>query len=118
MRMNTGLGFLFAAAIGLAAVSARAEVDKKTERTWKSKCAACHGLTGNGDTDSGKKAAIGDYTKPEWQKGITDAAIKKAILEGIKREKGGVKQEMDAYKEKGLDEAAADNLVKLIRAFK
>ena len=31
------------------AASARAEVDKKTERTWKAKCASCHGAEGKGD---------------------------------------------------------------------
>ena len=118
MSRNHRLTALFAAVIGLAALGARAEVDKKTERTWKSKCASCHGTAGKGDTEMGKKLGIADYTKPEWQKGKTDADIKKAILDGINREKNGVKQEMDAYKEKGIDDAQADGLVKLIRGLK
>ena len=118
MSRNSRLTALFAAAIGLAALGARAEADKKIERIWKSKCASCHGIAGKGDTEMGKKLAIADYTKPEWQKGKTDADIKKAILEGVKREKGGIKQEMDAYKEKGIDDAQADGLVKLIRELK
>ena len=66
----------------------------------------------------GKKMAISDYTAAEWQKGKTDADLKKAILDGVKREKGGVKQEMDAYKEKGVDDAQATALVELIRGLK
>jgi mono/diheme cytochrome c family protein len=116
--MRNALSFLFAAVIGLSAFASSAQVDKKIERTWKSKCASCHGVTGNGDTETGKKSAISDFTKPEWQKAMTDAVIKKAILEGVKREKKGVQQEMDGYKEKGLDDAAADGLVKYVRGLK
>ena len=112
------LSFLFASAIALSSLASGAEVDKKTERTWKSKCASCHGLAGKGDTEMGKKFAIGDYTSADWQKSKTDADLKKAILDGVNRDKGGVKQEMDAYKEKGLDDAQADGLVKLIRGLK
>lgn len=113
--MRKSLSILFAAAIGLSALSARAEDPAKT---WKKKCASCHGADGKGATEMGKKMAVGDYTKPEWQKGISDADIKKAILDGVKREKGGVKQEMDGYKEKGIDAAAADALVKYVRGLK
>ena len=111
---------LFALAIGTLvsiATPARGEVDKKIERTWKSKCASCHGTAGKGDTEMGKKFGIADYTKPEWQKGKTDADIKKAILDGVNREKNGKKQEMDPYKEK-LDGPTVDALVALIRGLK
>ena len=118
MSRMSKLSFLFASAIALSSLAASAEADKKIERTWKSKCASCHGLTGKGDTEMGKKLAIGDYTTADWQKSKTDADLKKAILDGVNRDKGGVKQEMDAYKEKGIDDAAADGLVKLIRGLK
>jgi mono/diheme cytochrome c family protein len=84
-------------------------------KTWKAKCASCHGKDGNGTTtDQGKKMAVGDYTQAAWQKGIDDAAIKKAITEGVNREKNGKKQEMDGYKEK-LDAETVDALVKYVR---
>ena len=60
---------------------------------------------------------IRDYTSAEWQKGITDAQMKTAINDGLKREKNGKQQEMDGYKEK-LDGPAVDALVALIRGLK
>src|SRR5450432_2337948 len=78
---------------------ALAEVDKKTERTWKAKCASCHGADGKGQTDQGTKMGIADYTDPAWQKGKTDADLKKAITEGVNREKAGKKQEMEPFKD-------------------
>lgn len=101
----------------LVPLTARAEVDKKAERTWKAKCATCHGADGKGQTDSGKKMGIADYTDAAWQKSKTDADIKKAISDGINREKDGKKQEMEAYKEK-LDAAQIDGLVAFVHTLK
>lgn len=88
--------------------------DKKTERLWKAKCSACHGMDGKGQTEKGKKMQIGDMTSAEFQKG-SDDDFKKAINEGVKKEKDGVKKEMDPYKDevKGAD---LDNLVAHIRS--
>jgi mono/diheme cytochrome c family protein len=98
------------------AAPARGEVDKKIERTWKSKCASCHGADGAGQTDTGKKMGVRDYTSAEWQKSRTDAQLKEAILGGVNREVDGKKQEMDGYKGK-LDEQV-DGLVALVRGLK
>jgi mono/diheme cytochrome c family protein len=95
------------------AASARAEVDKKAERNWKAKCASCHGADGKAQTDQGKKMKIADMTSAEWQKGKTDAQLKNAIENGVK--KGDA--EMEGFKEK-LDPAAIDGLVAYIRTFK
>ena len=104
-----------AAALPLAA--AHAEVDKKTERTWKSKCASCHGVDGKGQTDTGKKMGVKDYSTADWQKSKTDAQLKEAILNGVAaREVDGKKQEMDGYKGKFDDQV--DGLVALIRGLK
>ena len=105
MRKIAGFVFLGVVA-GLSL--ARAEVDKKTERTWKSKCASCHGVDGKAATDQGKKFGIKDYTTAEFQKAHSDADLKKAIVEG----EG---QNMPAYKDLGEQ---ADQLVQLIRSFK
>ena len=78
------------AALPLAA--AHAEVDKKTERTWKAKCASCHGANGKGQTDQGKKMGIADYTAADRQK-------------------------MDPFKDK-LDAAQIDSLVGYVRSLK
>ncbi|HEY4882099.1 MAG TPA: c-type cytochrome [Myxococcales bacterium] len=105
----------FAAA--LVPLAGRAEADKKTERTWKAKCASCHGADGKGQTDLGQKMAIADYTDAAWQKGHSDADIKKAITEGVKREKDGKKQEMDGFKDR-LPEEQVELLVAYIRSLK
>ena len=99
--------------LSLIALSARAEVDKKTERTWKSKCASCHGADGKAATDQGKKMAIPDYSSAEFQKAKTDDQLKSAIAAGAKNDKGG---EMQGYKDT-LSGEEIDNLVKLVRSF-
>jgi mono/diheme cytochrome c family protein len=101
---------LIALVSALALVSAPAfAVDKKIERLWKSKCAACHGEAGKGDTDKGKQMKIADFTTADFQK-KTDADLKKAIEEGVKKEEGGVKKEMDPYKDE-LKPEQIDGLV-------
>ena len=105
------------AAALLVPLMARAETDKKTERTWKAKCASCHGVDGKGKTDQGEKMAVGDYTDAAWQKSKTDAELKGAISDGLKRDKAGKKQEMDAYKDK-LSAEEIDKLVAHVRALK
>ena len=103
-------GVTFAVAGALFALPARAEVDKKTERTWKAKCASCHGAEGAGDTDQGKKLNLKDYTKAEWQASKTDDQIKAAI-------ETGVPDKMDPYKGK-IDDEQIGKLIALIRSFK
>jgi mono/diheme cytochrome c family protein len=109
--MRTFLKVVFAGLI--CAASARAEADAKLVRTWKAKCASCHGADGKGDTETGKKAKISDFTKAEWQKSKTDEQLKSSIENGVKKEGA----EMDPYKDK-LDAAQIDGLVKHIRTLK
>ena len=97
----------------VSAASARAAVDKKTERTWKAKCASCHGGDGKGQTDQGQKMHLEDMTRPEWQKSKTDAQLKAAIENGIKKDAA----EMDPYKDK-LEPAQIDALVAYVRTLK
>ena len=108
MRMS----YLFILA-ALAAGSARAEADAKIVRTWKAKCASCHGVDGKGDTETGKKAKLPDFTKADWQKGKTDAQIKSAIENGAKKDGN----EMDPYKDK-LSPEQIDGLVAFVRTLK
>lgn len=104
--------FLAVLSLGLIALGAQAQVDKKTERTWKAKCASCHGADGKAATDQGKKAAIPDYSDASFQKSKTDEQLKTAIANGVKTDKG----EMEGYKDK-LSGEEIDNLVKLVRSF-
>jgi mono/diheme cytochrome c family protein len=108
------LGRFALVAVGLASSLALAQPDKKTERTWKAKCASCHGADGKAQTEQGKKMKTADITTAEWQKSFTDEQLKKAVLEGIKREKDGVKQEMDGYKD-SLKPEQVDALVQYMR---
>ncbi|HJZ85750.1 MAG TPA: cytochrome c [Polyangia bacterium] len=105
---------LVAFALLLLAPSARAQ-DKKAERTWKAKCASCHGEDGKAQTDQGKKMAVRDMTTPAWQKEFSDDQIRKAILDGIKTERDGKKKEMDPYKDK-LKPEQIDALIPYIRS--
>ncbi len=97
----------------LVAGSAHAEVDVKIVRTWKAKCASCHGVDGKADTETGKKAKLPDFTKADWQKGKTDAQIKSAIENGTKKDGN----EMDPYKDK-LSPEQIDGLVAYVRTLK
>lgn len=104
------------AAVALVSAAALGQADKKTERLWKAKCASCHGADGKAQTDLGKQMGVADYTTREWQKGRSDAQLKQAILDGVKWERGGKKQEMGGYKDT-LTPAQVDALVAHIRAF-
>jgi mono/diheme cytochrome c family protein len=96
------------------AAAAHAEANPKTARTWKAKCASCHGADGKGQTEQGKKMHIADMTSPEWQKSKTDAQLKTAIESGVKKEGGA---EMEGYKDK-LAPADIDALVAYVRTLK
>jgi len=109
--------WIAALAVALVPLVARPDVDKKTERTWKAKCASCHGVDGKGKTDQGQKMKIGDFADAAWQKAHSDSDIKKAISDGVKREKNGVVQEMDGYKD-SLSPEQIDQLVAYIRSLK
>jgi mono/diheme cytochrome c family protein len=88
------------------------EVDKKAERAWKSKCAACHGQTGKGDTEQGKKLKVEDMTAAAYA-AKKDDELQKAILDGVKTPNG----DMPGFKGELTPEQAAA-LVKYSRTFK
>lgn len=81
-------------------VAAQPAKDPKADRLWRAKCAGCHGEDGKGQTEQGQKMGIRDVTSAAWQKEFTDAQIQQAIVDGLKRDKGGKKQEMEPYKDK------------------
>lgn len=105
---------LIALAVFSLSFSAQA-ADKKIERLFGSKCGSCHGKDGKAQTEKGKKMAMRDIASPEFQK-VSDADMKKAILEGLKHEKDGVKQEMDGYKD-DIKPEEVDALVAYMREF-
>lgn len=87
--------------------------DGKAE--WKSgKCAKCHGDDGKGQTKIGKKKNISDMTTADWQKKVSDDAIRDAIKVGVDRVVDGKKQKMKPLKNATDDQVEA--LLKFIRS--
>ena len=101
----------------LVGATAFAQTDpKKVERAWKAKCSSCHGAAGKADTDKGQQMKIVDMTSAEFQ-AKKDDELRNAILNGVKKEKAGVKQEMDSFKG-DLTPEQVDALIAYIRTFK
>jgi mono/diheme cytochrome c family protein len=96
---------------------AHAEVDKKILRTWKAKCASCHGEDGKAATEQGRKMGVRDMTSADFWKDVTDAKMKDAIANGIKQTKNGKTQEMEPYKDK-LKPEDIDALIVYVKSFK
>lgn len=81
---------------------------------WDNNCASCHGADGKGQTKTGKKLKLRDYTDAKVQAGLKDEEMLKAVTEGVKMDG---KEKMKAFK----DELSADeikDLVAYIRKFK
>lgn len=112
---NAILSLGLSLALGGAALAA--PPDPATIRSWKGKCAACHGEDGKGKTPQGEKMKIADMTTAAWQKQFTDAQIKDTILKGFTRDKAGVKQEMKGLEGK-LKPEQVDALVAYVRGLK
>ena len=74
---------------------------------YKTKCAACHGPDGKGDTAVGKKLGVRDFASPEVQK-QSDDELAAIINDG--------KNKMPAYK-KSLKPEEVKALVAFIHAF-
>ena len=115
MNRSRLVASLVAASFLLSASVFAQEDPKKTERTWKAKCASCHGQTGKGDTEKGKQLKIEDMTTAAYQK-KTDDEMKNAIANGVHLEKDGAKQDMPAFKDLTPDQINA--LIGLVRSFK
>lgn len=98
--------FALIAGLAGAMLASAAEVDKKTERTWKAKCSSCHAVDGTGATEQGKKLGVKNYTDAGFHAKNTDDALKAAITKGQGKD-------MPAY-----PDVDADQLVALIRTFK
>lgn len=73
---------------------------------YKSKCSACHGADGKGDTPVGKKMGIRDLASPEAQK-MSDDELTAVIADG--------KDKMPSYK-KSLKPDQIKDLVGYIRS--
>ena len=76
---------------------------------YGSKCAKCHGRSGNGKTVRGKLDHARDLTDANWQNDVSDERLFNSISNGRKK--------MPAFK-KSLSEAQIDALVAYVRRLK
>lgn len=107
--MNRKLIQLTVAALALAAsslLSSPARAQDDAAALYKSKCAACHGADGTGNTAVGKSMKIRDFHSPDVQK-QTDAELTAMITDG--------KGAMPSYKGK-LTDPQIKEMVGYIRA--
>lgn len=101
--------------IALLAISLSRGSAAPAAENWENHCAKCHGADGKGQTKVGKKLNLRDYTDPAVQAKLTDVEMTKAIVEGLKDDKG--KERMKGYAEELSAEEIKD-LVAYIRKFK
>ncbi len=88
--------------------------EKKVARLWKTRCSACHGLDGRGQTETGLKLKLPDFTRASWQQKTTDAFIRDRVTNGISEERDGVKKEMPSFREEVTPEHL-DAIIALLR---
>ena len=69
---------------GVAAAQDAKLADSKT--LFESKCKACHGVDGKGDTTMRKRNGAKDYTDPKVQDALKDDVAFKSIKEGLKKD--------------------------------
>jgi mono/diheme cytochrome c family protein len=81
---------------------------------WKARCSTCHGLDGKGRTRTGKKWKIDDFTRPKWQKAMSDDEIRRTIEKGVRQKRTG-KVMMPAFGKK-LTPEEIDSLVGWVRS--
>jgi cytochrome c553 len=101
----TSAAFLIATGVATAAPAAD---------NWDNHCASCHGADGKGQTKTGKKLKLKDYTDAKVQAELKDADMIKATADGVMIDG---KEKMKGYKDK-LSADEIKDLVVYIRKFK
>ena len=81
---------------------------------WDNLCASCHGTDGKGQTKSGKKLKLRDYTDAKVQAELKDEEMCKAIADGVTIDG---KEKMKPFKDEISAEEIKD-LVAFIRTLK
>ena len=82
---------------------------------WENHCQKCHGTDGKGQTKSGKKLQVKDYTDAKVQTEMKDEEMTKVIAQGATDKAG--KERMKGYKD-DLSSDEINDLVAYIRKFK
>ncbi len=99
---------------GLLAAAVPAAFAADAKANWEEHCAKCHGAAGKGDTKTGQKLKVKDYSDAKVQAELKDDAMVEATLKGVVV---NGKERMKGYSDK-LSEEDAKALVALIRSFK
>lgn len=94
-----------------AAVTAPADGAKDN---WDKLCSKCHGADGRGQTNLGRRLGSRDYSDPQVQDALKDAAIVKAVKEGLKDKDGKLLMKPTV----GLSDDEVKGLVAYMRTFK
>lgn len=81
---------------------------------WTDHCAKCHGADGKGETKMGRKLGIRDLSDAKVQGAFDDAAIVKAVKEGIHDKEGKVTMKPI----EGLSDAEITALIPVVRGLK
>ena len=106
MTMNKFVRRLLIPATGILLTAWSMPLVAQDAAIYKTKCAACHGPDGKGDTAMGKKLGVRDFASPEVQK-QSDDELAAIINDG--------KNKMPAYK-KSLKPEEVKALVAFIHA--
>jgi mono/diheme cytochrome c family protein len=99
---------------GLLAATVPAMFAADAKANWEEHCQKCHGATGKGDTKTGQKLKVKDYSDAKVQAELKDDAMLDATLKGVTV---NGKERMKGYSDK-LSAEDAKALVALIRSFK
>ena len=94
-RMIAAAFAVLAVLCGWQSSGAQSQAEAKKARVkelFVQRCARCHGRDGRGATKLGEIVNAPDFTDADWWKGVSDARLKRAIVEG--------KGEMPAFAKK------------------
>jgi len=85
MMSNNGIrpGVVMGASVlaALLGVTMASRADEASEKLYKAKCAACHGVDGKGETATGKALKVKDFASEEVKK-MSDEDLSEAISKG------------------------------------
>ena len=89
--------------------------DARTKRTFKAKCAACHGEDGKGQTAQARQkfGGLRDLSDPAVQKRFDDAKLKEIVQKGLTETKDGKEIKMPATPEIAGEQL--DGMVRFVR---
>ena len=100
--------------IASALVSATALYAAPVAENWENLCTKCHGADGKGQTKTGKKLKVNDYTDAAVQAKLKDDEMAKAITDGVTTDG---KERMKGFKDE-ISAPEITELVAYIRKFK